>query len=358
MKTNKSRRNAYLTALSAAVAVGAIVTVVPAPAGAAVTSFTDVKPTLDHYGPIMNLAERGIVSGYADGTYRPDHKLTRGQASKILALSLKLDIVNVKDPGFKDLTKANGYYNYIAALANAGYITGFEDKTFKSNAPMTRAHMAKVIDLGYKLDSKSTVNPFTDVSNAAWYVDHVTALVDNKVTKGKTATTFQPNANVTRAQMASFVVRAENVEAAENLLDEARAEIKKVVTENGVVEVDGKKVAEAKFDVATNTLSMTAYDLDAGIKGITGLGVFSGKLPALGVKEIRINEGKNIDLSQATAKDVLKDQFMALLKPSANPATDGTVSAKGVQVTLYAEKDGVQFWETFNVNLHVFVPAE
>jgi len=346
-----------VAAISVAVVFGVIVAAAPTTTNAAGTSFTDVKTTLDHYDSIMKLAGRGIVKGYSDGTYRPDNKLTRGQASKILALALKLDTKNVKNPGFKDVDKTNGFYIYVAALENAGLISGFEDNTFKPNASMTRAHMAKAIDLGFKLESKSTVNPFRDVSDSAWYADHVKALVSNKVTKGKTATTFEPNASITRAQMASFVVRTENIEVATSPLDEARAEIRKIVTQNGVVEVGGKKVAESKFNSSTNTVTMTAYDLDEGIKGITGIGVFSSKLQALGVKKMSIGHAKAVDLSQSAAIDTLKEDFMALLKPSTKPSTDSDVSAEGVQVTLYADKGGIQFRETFNVNFHVFVPS-
>jgi len=345
-----------VAAISVAVVLGVIV-VEPVTTDAAGTSFTDVKPTLDHYNPIMNLFERGIVRGYSDGTYRPDNNLTRGQASKILALALKLDTKNVKNPGFKDVDKTNGFYKYIAALENAGLISGFEDNTFKPNVFMTRAHMAKAIDVGFKLESKSTVNPFKDVSNSAWYVNHVKALVSNKVTKGKSATTFDPNSSITRAQMASFVVRTENIKVASNPTEKARAEIRKVVTQNGVIEVGGKKVSDSKFDSGTNTLTMTAYDIDEGIKGMTGIGVFSSKLRTLGVNKIRIGNAKAVDLTQSTAKEKLKEDFFALLKPSTKPSTDSDVSAEGVLVTLFIDKNGIQFHETFNVTFHVFVPS-
>jgi len=356
IKMNNLRRKIYVAAISVAVVLGVIV-VEPVTTDAAGTSFTDVKPTLDHYNPIMNLFERGIVRGYSDGTYRPDNNLTRGQASKILALALKLDTKNVKNPGFKDVDKTNGFYKYIAALENAGLISGFEDNTFKPNVFMTRAHMAKAIDVGFKLESKSTVNPFKDVSNSAWYVNHVKALVSNKVTKGKSATTFDPNSSITRAQMASFVVRTENIKVASNPTEKARAEIRKVVTQNGVIEVGGKKVSDSKFDSGTNTLTMTAYDIDEGIKGMTGIGVFSSKLRTLGVNKIRIGNAKAVDLTQSTAKEKLKEDFFALLKPSTKPSTDSDVSAEGVLVTLFIDKNGIQFHETFNVTFHVFVPS-
>ncbi|KAA0955550.1 S-layer homology domain-containing protein [Sporosarcina sp. ANT_H38] len=354
---NNLLRKIYAATVSVAVVLGVIVTAVPVTTDAAGTSFTDVKPTLNHYDPIMNLAGRGIVKDYSNSTYRPNTQLTRGQASKILALALKLDTINVRNPGFKDIDKSNSSYKYIAALENAGLISGFEDNTFKPNTSMTRAHMAKAIDLGFKLEGKSTRNPFRDVSNSAWYVNHVKALVSNKVTKGKSSTTFDPNSSITRTQMASFVVRTENIKVASNPFEKARAEIRKVVTQNGVIEVGGKEVAESKFDSRTNTLTMTAYNLDEGIKGMTGINVFSSKLRALGVKKISIGNAKAVDLSRPTAKDTLKEDFLALLKPSTKPSAYSDVSAEDVQVTLYSNKDGIQFRETFNVNFHVFVPS-
>ena len=314
IKKNNLRSKIYVAAISVAVVLGVIVTAVPVTTNAAGTSFTDVKPTLDHYDSIINIAGRGIVKGYSEGTFRPESRLTRGPA-------LKMDTKSVKIPGFKNVDKANGFYKYGATLENAGLISGI------------------------------------DVSNSAWYVDHVKTLVNNKVTKGKTATTSNPNASLPLAQMTSFVARAENKKVASNPTDKARAKIRKVVTQNGVIEVGGKKVAESKFDSRTNTLTMTTYDIDEGLKGIIGIGVFSGKLQSLGVNKIRIGNAKAVNLSQSTAKDALKEDFLDLLKPSTKPSTDSDVSAEDVQVTLYADKDGIQFRETFNVDFHVFVPS-
>lgn len=352
----KTARKSFLSALSLSLAAGAVVVAAPTSADAATTSFSDVAPSLDHHDAIMNLAARGILQGFEDGRFMPDMKLTRAHASKILAMSLGLDTTNVKDPGFKDLNKNQWYYGYVAALASAGYIDGFEDGTFRPNAPMTRAQTSKILDMAYKLPLEAkTENPFTDVSSSAWYVDHIRTLVENKVTKGKTATTFEPNANVTRAQMASFVVRAENFEKVANIVEETKAKIRATVLEEGTVEKDGVKIAEANYDTATDTLTMTAYNMDEGVKALQGTGLFSDKLPELGVSSIRIGDGQLIDVvnNRAEAKQHIMDTMAELLKTPAD-TSKGDMVADDIKVTLFGHSESIEFWEYFNVNLHVF----
>lgn len=58
--------------------------------------FPDINPTNEEGKAIIQLAERGIISGYTDGTFKPANPITRTQAAKILAGILKLDTVHVK----------------------------------------------------------------------------------------------------------------------------------------------------------------------------------------------------------------------------------------------------------------------
>ncbi|MCG7344093.1 S-layer homology domain-containing protein [Sporosarcina sp. ACRSL] len=344
----------FLTILFFSITVGIVAC--PSPADAAVTSFKDVPTNLDHHEAIVNLAERGIVQGYKDGTFRPDETLTRAHASKILALSLNLETTNVKDPGFKDVNKNQWYYGYVAALANAGYISGFEDGTFRPNAPMTRAQAAKIIDLSYTLPLEAKAdNPFKDVSNSAWYVDHIRTLVENNVTKGKTATTFEPKSNVTRAQMASFVVRAENLHKIAMIAEETKAKIHAIVLENTAIEKDGKKLSHASYYPKTDTLTITAYNLEEGIKSVQGLSFFSDKLLALGVSHIRIEDGALINVveNRTAAKQQLQNAMVDFLKAPSD-TTDGDLVANDIKVTLFGQTEGIKFWEYFNVNLRVF----
>ncbi|MEK3935600.1 S-layer homology domain-containing protein [Sporosarcina sp. FSL W7-1349] len=197
--------------LATTVATGALVSAAPVFTQAAPT-FSDVKniPSHHFYEAVTSLAERGVINGYEDGTFRPGQHINRMHAAKIMALALGLDTENVKDPGFTDVSKSNPYYGHIAALVEAGIISGYEDNTFKPTANLSRAHMAKMIVLGFKFEQEKLGNlPFTDINSKQWHADFIQTLYSNNITTGTTPTTFSPSALVTRGQMASFIFRSE-----------------------------------------------------------------------------------------------------------------------------------------------------
>lgn len=195
--------------ITASVVASALVTVAPN-ANAAATNFKDVQSNAYFYEAVNSLHARNIISGYDDGTFRPNETLTRAQAAKIIALSLNLDTTNIKDPGFKDVSKKDWAYKYIAALANKGIVVASESE-YKPNNPITRAQMAKIISLAYNFQAEDLQQlSFTDVNQDDWFKNFVGALVGNQITTGTTPTTFSPYKNVTRGQIAAFVYRSEN----------------------------------------------------------------------------------------------------------------------------------------------------
>ena len=212
MKKNTYQK-LFRATLATTVATGAFVAAVPTFTQAEVTkgtSFSDVKDTHQFYEAIKSLTSRGVINGYEDGTYKPGQQISRAHAAKIMALALGLDTKNVVDPGFKDVKKDHPYYGHIAALVNAGIIKGYEDKTFKPTGNLTRAHVAQMLVLGYELEENKLSNlPFKDVNNKQWFANYIQTLFSNKITSGTTATTFSPNAFVTRGQVASFIFKSE-----------------------------------------------------------------------------------------------------------------------------------------------------
>lgn len=173
-------------------------------------AFSDVSKDAFYYEAVQNLAARGIINGFQDGTFRPNERVTRGQAAVMLASVLNLNTQNVNNPGFKDVPTNSWYYHSIAELVNAGIITGFSDKTFKPNEALTRAQVAAIISLGFQLtENKQAVATFKDISSTDWYAGFVGALVENGIAKGISQTSFGPNNIVTRGQLATFIYRSE-----------------------------------------------------------------------------------------------------------------------------------------------------
>ncbi|EKU44944.1 S-layer protein, putative [Lysinibacillus fusiformis ZB2] len=199
----------FQLAMASALVTSAIIIAPPAHAA---SFFPDVNPTTEEGKAIIQLAERGIISGYMDGTFKPANPITRTQAAKILAGILKLDTVHVKNPQFKDIKPGDENYGAIAALANAGIING-ANGYFYPTQHITREQMSKMIAKGFGLTSTSNTQlPFTDVKKGNEFEPHIKALFANGITKGTSATTFGPKSNVKRSQLAAFVVRAEKLQ--------------------------------------------------------------------------------------------------------------------------------------------------
>jgi hypothetical protein len=185
----------------------------PTPKADAASIFEDVPESNGFYPHIYNLYAKQAISGYytnyGDLLYKPKQPVTRAEAAKIIALTLGMDTENVTDLLHKDVSKSKWYYKPLAALVEAGYLSGFPDGTMKPNDTLTRAQMAKIISLGFDYEIKDEVKTnFKDVKNNKWYAPYVQALVENNVTEGTSTTTFSPNAKVTRGQIAAFVNRA------------------------------------------------------------------------------------------------------------------------------------------------------
>lgn len=206
-ETKMGINNNYVKAtVGLALAVSSVPIIAPAYMKA--TTYSDVSESAYYYDAVQELAERGIINGYGDATFKPNEVATRGQTAKILASILGLDTINVVDPGFTDLSPDNPYYGAIAALVQAGIINGYEDRTFRMNEPLKRNHLAKMLVKAFNLQSPEGVNlPFTDVHQS--YKDYILALYANEITTGRTEMEFDGESYVTRGQLAAFVVRTE-----------------------------------------------------------------------------------------------------------------------------------------------------
>lgn len=173
--------------------------------------FKDVNEGYTHSSSIYKLANRQVIKGYKDGTFRPNEQVTRGQVASIITSILNINPINIPNPGFTDVTVANSHYNGIAALAQAGVLNGYGDKSFRPNAPLTRGQMAKVLVKAFQFKETASANtPFTDVNNSE-YSNCINTLYELGITRGTSKSTFSPDLPVKRGQLASFVLRCEDI---------------------------------------------------------------------------------------------------------------------------------------------------
>ncbi|QPR69333.1 S-layer homology domain-containing protein [Lysinibacillus macroides] len=178
------------------------------------TEIPTATPDREHHFPdtgghwaqasIAAMYKNGIIQGYEDGTFRPDHSITREHMAVMLARALTLPPVRPALP-FHDVAVDSPYYDAIYQLQTAGIIDG-ANGAFHPQAAMTRAELAKVLvlALGYESDGNTT---FQDVPNTHWAHNYIAALEQQGIALGDQGK-FKPNAPVTRAEFATFLYRA------------------------------------------------------------------------------------------------------------------------------------------------------
>lgn len=167
--------------------------------------FSDVAANHPYKTEIQYLVGKGLISGYADGTFKPGTNLTRAHAAVLIARALKLNTSNVTDPGFVDVSPTHPYYREIAAIQNAGIMDG-SGQQFNPNNELTRVQMAKILVGAYKLQGTST-KTFSDVPATHWGYEYVNKLAASGITSGYPDGTFGVNGKVTRQHFSAFLHR-------------------------------------------------------------------------------------------------------------------------------------------------------
>jgi hypothetical protein len=156
--------------------------------------------------PVQYLADQGVISGYADGSFRPNENVTRAQFAKMLVLGMGWQVQTPSSPTFSDVASDYWAYGYIETAAAHGVITGYGDGTFRPANTVTRAQVAKMIFTAraWTMDSPDYTN-FTDVRPGDWSYDYVEAISSAQAMNGYEDHSFRPNAPATRAQIAKIL---------------------------------------------------------------------------------------------------------------------------------------------------------
>ncbi|MDO5535442.1 MAG: S-layer homology domain-containing protein [Propionibacteriaceae bacterium] len=116
--------------------------------------FTDLKPTDLYYKEIVWLAQQKITTGYDDGTFRPLDKVGRDATAAFLFRYAKvIDHTPAKTSPFIDLLPSDMFYKEIAWAAEKGIVKGWPDKSFKPVTPVARDAMAAFLHRVGEMDS-------------------------------------------------------------------------------------------------------------------------------------------------------------------------------------------------------------
>ncbi|WP_284644634.1 S-layer homology domain-containing protein [Paenibacillus silviterrae] len=177
-------------------------------------SFDDIS---GHWaqGNIELLASKLVVDGVTDSTFEPERHITRAEFAALVVRALGLQ------PGgsssFKDVSASDWYAGVVAAAAQAKLVEGYEDQTFRPNAPINREELAAMVvrALDYA-GAKPEVNSsrqaellakFADAKQIVWAQAELATAIEAGIVDGMTDTTIAPRELATRAQSATMLKR-------------------------------------------------------------------------------------------------------------------------------------------------------
>jgi hypothetical protein len=181
-----------------------IFTVMVAPKAKEVT-LTDIA---GHWAEnqIKELVGLGAISGYPDGTFKPDNNITRAEFATILVKAFKLEPQSGQV--FAD-TAGHWAKDTIATAAAYGIVNGYDGHTFGPNDLITREQMAAMIVNALKLKPVTEESSFIDSGSiSGWARVAVSTAVKNGLINGYPDNTIRPQGQATRAEAAAIMVNA------------------------------------------------------------------------------------------------------------------------------------------------------
>jgi hypothetical protein len=132
-----------------------------------VKPFSDVKTSFWAYKEIEDLRNNGIAEPLSGDKFAPNQAITRSKAARMMVKALRAENETYKEISFKDATKQHPDYKFIAIAVNKGIFSGKPDGTFDPNGNLTRAQMAKILAIAFELKVKGQ-HDLSDVSNTHW----------------------------------------------------------------------------------------------------------------------------------------------------------------------------------------------
>ncbi|MFC9775057.1 S-layer homology domain-containing protein [Paenibacillus chitinolyticus] len=244
---------------------------------------------------IEGLISEGILSGYPDGTFKPENPITRAEFAKILVLALGLKEEPAKSASFHDVDASSWYSGYVGSLVASGITQGTTASTFSPDAKVTREELVvffvRAFGLAERASVKSPTTKLTDLDLASdWAKPSVSLAYEigfvNGIDNGEGGLLFKPKSSSDRQAVArlayefktnnkAYLSKAEEILASKPEVTQPEQQIQSLVSQSSTtMEVIFSSALtelnkeDFKFD---HDLLVTAADFKSGSKTIVVL---------------------------------------------------------------------------------------
>lgn len=279
---------------------------------------------------VLSWINKGLISGYPDGSFKPDNYITR--AEFITLVNRAFNFNDESNPKFSDINSRNWYAGEVAKSVAAGYISGYQDGTFRPNKEINRLEASSIIArviCSNLSGSASALNEFLDQARIpAWGRDAAGAVAAQGIIKGYADQTFRPLQPITRS---------EAVVALDRALAYSTRVTETIVNKAGTYgPAGGEQIIEGNLTISTGGVTLQNTTITGNLLLAEGIG--EGEVVLKNVKVVKSTTIKgggsnSIDTENCTLPDVIVD------KPGVN------VTAKGGTLTNVTLESGATLCE-------------
>ena len=163
---------------------------------------------VNHKAAELNRTDHfAFLVGYTGGTFGPERNMTRAEVTTMFArlLTEQIDAAKTYPNTFTDVPSTHWAADYIGYMQQFGIVMGFNDGSFRPDAPVTRAQFAAIASRFEKLTAGS--KSFTDVPSTHWAAKYINFAATRGWVTGYSDGTFKPENPISRAEVAAVTCR-------------------------------------------------------------------------------------------------------------------------------------------------------
>lgn len=167
--------------------------------------FTDVPADSVYSTPLTYLKQKGVITGYADGSFKPEQTVNRAEALKLLIGGYSKPL---KDSGssFPDVPQVAWYASYVSTALASSYVKGYPDGRFRPENTLNKAEALKIVHtIGDLTPSYTTIDP--SIGQNEWYAPFLLSSFDKQLIDAGTPSSYVLTGNMTRGELATILYR-------------------------------------------------------------------------------------------------------------------------------------------------------
>lgn len=172
--------------------------------------FSDVDTSSSFNDAVYYLRNHGVVSGYEDGTFKPERAVSRAEFLKMVLKAAERNIpVNVHNQPFPDVVMSSWYAPYVREAIDVGIIDGYPDGKFYPDRTVSRVEAIKMLLLANYIAEKDlpNVSSFADVPETSWFRPYAAYVAQNALVTAAPGNLLKPDEAMNRGQIAELIFK-------------------------------------------------------------------------------------------------------------------------------------------------------